>query len=107
MKNKVDANVNKSSFKKKMIIIIEKCTDQSASKKQFSGFLFTPWWIIIQVSLKKNIANTFIIKVFAIFEMRLFLYKHNKEEKKVESKAIKFGNCDRSTGLLLNVKTVK
>ena len=47
------------------------------------------------------------IKVFEMFQMRLFYYKHNKEEKKVESIFIKCINCDRSTGLLISVKTVK
>ena len=37
---------------KKMIIMIGKLTGQSVQKKQFSGFLFTPLWIILQVSLK-------------------------------------------------------
>ena len=42
-----------------------------------------------------------------MFQMRLFYYKHTEEEKKVDYIAIKCRNCDRSTGLLLKVKTIK
>ena len=48
-----------------------------------------------------------ILKVFAIFQIFLFVYKHNEEGKKAESTAIKCRNCDRGAGLLLKVKTVK
>ena len=48
-----------------------------------------------------------LLKVFAIFQMPLFYYKHNEEENVVEAKAIKCINCDRSTGLFLKVKTFK
>ena len=39
---KIDANVNILSYKNKLIIMIAKRTGQSAIKKRFSGFLFTP-----------------------------------------------------------------
>ena len=42
-----------------------------------------------------------------MFQMRLFYYKHNEEEKQVEYIFIMCSNCDRSTGLPLKVKTVK
>ena len=42
-----------------------------------------------------------------MFQMNLFQYKHNKEEKKVEYIFIKCSNWDRINGLLLKVKTVK
>ena len=48
-----------------------------------------------------------LLKVFAMFQMHLFQYKHNEEDKKVESIAIKCSNYDGSTGLILKVKTVK
>ena len=42
-----------------------------------------------------------------MFQMRLFQYKHDEEDKKVEYIFIKCSTCDRSTDLLLKVKTVK
>ena len=48
-----------------------------------------------------------LLKFFAIFQMRLFYSKRNEEEKKLESLFNKCSNNDRSTSLLLNVKTVK
>ena len=42
-----------------------------------------------------------------MFQMHLFQYKHNEDDKKVESIAIKCSNYDGSTGLILKVKTVK
>ena len=48
-----------------------------------------------------------LFKVFAMFQILLFYYKHNEEENDVEAIAIKCSNCDRSTGFFLNVKTVK
>ena len=49
----------------------------------------------------------FLSKVFAIFQMRLFNYKHNEEDKKVESIFSNCSNCDRSTGLPLKIERVK
>ena len=42
---------------------------------------------------------TSLLKVFAMFQMRLFNYKHNEEENFAEATVIKCSNCDRSTGL--------
>ena len=50
---------------------------------------------------------TLLLKVFAMFQMRLFYYKHNEEDKKVNYIATKCINFDRSTGLLLKVKQSK
>ena len=33
-----------------------------------------------------------------MFQVRLFKYKHNEEDKKMESKFIKCSNCDRKSG---------
>ena len=50
---KNDANVDRPPDKNKFIIKIAKCTVQSAQKEKFSGFLFTPLWIMLQLSLKQ------------------------------------------------------
>ena len=50
---KIDADVNRPSDKKKLIIIIEKRTGQLEHKKKFSGLLFTPLWSIPNLSLKQ------------------------------------------------------
>ena len=42
-----------------------------------------------------------------MFQASLFWYKHIEGEKKVEYIFIKCSHCDRSTGLILEVKTVK
>ena len=48
-----------------------------------------------------------LLKIFAMFQIRLFHFKHNDEENVVQTIAIKCINCDRITGLFLKVKTVK
>ena len=48
-----------------------------------------------------------LLKVFAMFQMGLFQYKHNEEEKKLDYIFINCSNCDRSNGLLLKVKQLK
>ena len=42
-----------------------------------------------------------LLKVFAMFQIRLFYYKNNEEDNFVEAISIKCNNCDRSTGLTL------
>ena len=83
-------------------------TGQSTQKETIKWFLFhstvehTTGIISINISLIPLLS-----KVFKMFQLHLFYYKHNEEEKKVESIFIMCINCDRSTGLLLKVKTVK
>ena len=48
-----------------------------------------------------------LLKGFEMFQMCLFIYKHNEEENVVETIAIKCSSCDRSTGLFLKVKTAQ
>ena len=48
-----------------------------------------------------------LLKVFAMFQMCLFYYKHNEEWSVIEAIAINYSNCDRRTGLFLKVNTVK
>ena len=48
-----------------------------------------------------------LLKVFAMFQMCLFYYKHNEEWSVIEAIAINYSNCDIRTGLFLKVNTVK
>ena len=41
-----------------------------------------------------------LLKVFEMFQMRLFYYKHDEEENFVEAIAIKFINFDMITSLI-------
>ena len=103
-----DDNVNIPSDKNKLIIMGSKTYWTISIKEKNQWF---PFHSILKhtagiIKTDKSLI-TLILKDFAMFQMSLFEYKHNEEEKKVESIFIKCSNCDRITGLLLKVKTVK
>ena len=57
--------------------------------------------------LKKNkgIINS-ILKVFSMFQFRLFYDKNNEEGNVVDEIAIRCSNCNKYTGLHLNDTTI-
>ena len=48
-----------------------------------------------------------LLKVFAMFQLRLFYDKHNEEENVVEAIAIRCRHCNKDTGLFIKIQQFK
>ena len=97
---KIDANVNRPSDKKEIDHHGRKVYWPIITKETIQWF---PFQSIVDHT--EGIIETYIslipslLKGFAMYQMPLFYYKHNKEDNVVEAIAIKCSNCDISTGL--------